>query len=302
VGGDVFMKNNIIAIRDELVEARFNLTSKENNIIDMILNIIKDDKKYIYEIDLEKYKKLFKDGSTNVYRDMKRATKNLFKKHNNFIIKNKATGEEFDFVWFSMLHYNDKEGSINFEIGDTLKKLLLDIKKRIYYDLRYTLNFRSIYAKRMYYMLKSFEDTGWRLDKIEDLKYKLKCPESYKNYAIFKQKVLDIAENEINGNSDITFSYEPIKTGRKVTSIKFTIVSNKAKNEIAATKVDTVAEAPKGLKDNKYIEKVKSIMYDHEITSLEAKKIYDSSKGNLDVIDGVQPTKPTKPTLRKIAP
>ena len=77
-------------------------------------------------------------------------------------------------------------------------------------------------------MLKSFEDTGWRIDKIDDLKYKLGCPESYKNYAIFKQKVLDMAFKEINKSGDIKFKYESIKKGRKVISIKFIITSNKA--------------------------------------------------------------------------
>ena len=216
-----------MAIRpDGLIEARHNLTAKENNLIDMVLNTIKDDGKYKYEIDIEKYKELYNQGSTNIYRDLKNAADELFEKHNKFYIKDKITGDERKFVWFSLLDYVKKEGKISFEIGDTLKKMMLEMKKRIYFKIEYPINFKSIYSKRIYYMLKSFEDTGWRSDKIDDLKYKLNCPEGYSNYAIFKLKVLDIAFKEINEGSDINFEFIPIKTGRKVTSIKFTITTN----------------------------------------------------------------------------
>lgn len=273
------MKKSMIALRPEaLIEARYNLTSKENDIIDIILNTIKDDGKYVYEIDIDKYKGLFKDGSSNVYRDMKRATKDLFNKHNRFIIQDRVAGKEFNFVWFSMLSYNDNEGSIYFEIGDTLKKLLLEVKKRIYYKLEFTLNFRSVYSKKIYYMLKSYQDTGWRIDKIDELKYKLNCPESYKNYAIFKEKVLDIAQKEINNGSDIKFTYDPIKTGRKVTNIKF-YIHTQANDEISIT----AERNPMNSDQHDGIKQVKGI-FKESITDLEAQKILNVAAGNIDTI------------------
>ncbi|MCR3760009.1 replication initiation protein [Clostridium felsineum] len=271
------MKKKLVAMRPEkLIEARYNLTSKENDIIDMILNTIKDDGKHVYKIDIEKYKNLFVSGSTNVYRDIKKATKDLFTKHNKFIIKDKALGKEFYFTWFSMLNYNDKDGSIYFEIGETLKAALLEMKKRIYYELQYTLNFRSIYSKRIYYMLKSFSDTGWRIDNIDDLQYKLNCPPSYKNYAVFKNKVLVQAQKEING-SDISFDFTPIKTGKKVTGIKFLIKDTntvKVKNEVACTSA----------KENDKAKEVQEIFKNHEITKKEAEGILKESGGDLNVI------------------
>ncbi|AAK76920.1 plasmid replication initiation protein [Clostridium acetobutylicum] len=273
------MKKKLVAMRPEkLIEARYNLTSKENDIIDMILNTIKDDGKHVYKIDIEKYKNLFVSGSTNVYRDIKKATKDLFTKHNKFIIKDKTAGKEFYFTWFSMLNYNDKDGSIYFEIGETLKAALLEMKKRIYYELQYTLNFRSIYSKRIYYMLKSFSDTGWRIDNIDELQYKLNCPPSYKNYAVFKNKVLVQAQKEING-SDISFDFTPIKTGKKVTGIKFLIKDSntvKVKNEVAVTGATQ--------SENDEATKVQKIFKNHKITNKEAESILKESGGDLKVI------------------
>ncbi|MBU3130441.1 replication initiation protein [Clostridium tagluense] len=275
------MNKNLEAIRPNgLIEARHELTSKENNIIDLVLNTIKDDNKYKYEIDIEKYKKVYILGSTNVYRDLKNTTNELFEKHNKFSIKDKLTGRERKFVWFSMLEYIPNEGKIMFEVGDTLKTMMLEMKKRIYYKIEYPINFKSLYSKRIYYMLKSFEDTGWRIDKIEDLKYKLNCPETYKNFAIFKLKVLDMAQKEINNASDINFAYEPIKTGRKVTSIKFTITTNKARNEMAATSAKIEKYPQQNIED---IKLVKTIIHEN-IKDIEASKILSSAKGDIEKI------------------
>ena len=273
------MDKNLEAIRpDSLIEARHNLTAKENNIIDLVLNTIKDDAKYKYEIDIEKYKKIYNHGSTNIYRDLKNATDDIFENHNKFYIKDRLTGRERKFVWFSMIEYIPQKGKILFEVADTLKKMMLEMKKRIYYRIEYPINFKSLYSKRIYYMLKSFEDTGWRIDKIDDLKYKLGCPESYKNYAIFKQKVLDMAFKEINKSGDIKFKYEPIKKGRKVISIKFIITSNKAKNEIVATK--EIIKKPL----NDLIKQVQAICYKHNITEHEASCILSDANNNIGLI------------------
>ena len=273
------MDKNLEAIRpDSLIEARHNLTAKENNIIDLVLNTIKDDSKYKYEIDIEKYKKIYNHGSTNIYRDLKSATDDIFENHNKFYVKDRLTGRERKFVWFSMIEYIPQKGKILFEVADTLKKMMLEMKKRIYYRIEYPINFKSLYSKRIYYMLKSFEDTGWRIDKIDDLKYKLGCPKSYKNYAIFKQKVLDMAFKEINDTGDIKFKYETIKKGRKVISIKFTIVSNKAKNEIAVAK-ETIETTT-----NDLIKQVQAICYKHKLTEHEASCILSDSNNNLYLI------------------
>ena len=271
------MNTSLEAIRPEgLIEARHELTAKENDIIDLVLNTIKDDNEYVYEIDIEKYKGIYNLGSSNIYRNLKKATNDLYEKHNNFSIKNKATGEEMKFVWFSMLTYIDKKGKIYFEIGHTLKNMLLNMKKKIYYRIEYPINFKSLYSKRIYYMLKSFEDTGWRIDKIDDLKHKLYCPQTYKNFATFRKKVLDMASEEINNSSDIKFTYEQMKTGRKVTAIKFHIVSNKVKNELAVTSDRS--------EDTQIIKQVQAIFYKHSISESEAKYMLKDAKNNLDII------------------
>lgn len=272
-------KGEFIAMRPEkLIEARFSLNARQNDIIDMVLTQIEDDDIYQYELNVDKYKKLYNTDTSNIYRDLKKAVESFEKK--GFSLINNETGERIYFPWFSKIHYKPNYGKILINLDIDFKKVLLEMKKRIYYNIVYTLNFRCQYSKRIYYYLKSFEDLGWRIDNLDILREKLECPKSYSKYSLFKEFVLKPAYEEINGNSDIRFEYKEIKTGRKITRLEFYIKSNR--KEINKEHHD---ESQEKLKENIYIKKVIEIMNLHKIEPIEAKKIFDASKGNFEIIE-----------------
>ena len=280
---------NLICMRpDSIVEARFKLTRRQNDIMDMVFASIEDDDKLEYEIDLSKYAKLYnvKDVS-DIYGEIKKAVKTFEGK--GFAITRKISETKENriyFSWFSSIEYLDGEGKIKVELGQKLKSLFLQVKRATFYDIQYTLNLKSIYSKRLYYYLKLYEDKGFRIDKIDELKDKLECPVGYKNYADFNRYVLNTAYEEINGNSDISFEYEKEYTGKKVTHIKFIIKSNKKVNapkEIQADK-EVVAdkETPLDIIEND----IKLIM---EITENRFKEdnamtFRTESKGDIELI------------------
>lgn len=214
---------------DKLIEARFSLTAKQNDIIDMVLSQIKDDGCFRYELDIERYKNFYRTDTSNIYRDFKKAVESFEGK--GFSVINNETNERVYYPWFSKIHYKNNEGKIFVNLDVDFKNILLEVKKRIYYDITYTLNFRSVYSKRLYYYLKSFEDTGWRIDDIDELRDKMECPQSYRNFSDFKRYVLDPAYTEINNESDINFEYNTIKEGRRISKIEFTIIRVKKGNE-----------------------------------------------------------------------
>ena len=287
-GGDLICKRP-----ETIIEARFSLTKKQNDILDMVFASIENDDNLRYEIDVAKYSKLYniKDKS-NVYRDLKKAVRTFEGK--GFAITTlteKKKEHRIYFVWFSRIDYIEGESKIILELGQSLKQLMLGAKKACFYQLKYSLNFHNIYSKRMYYYLKSFENsngngTGWRLDNLDELRYKLECPKSYDVYYEFKRMVLKPAYEEINGSSDISFEYEETKVKGKVTHLKFYIKANqsnkKAIDEVCATiKEETVEEEKK--ESISPINEVKAI-FKEDITSLEAKSILDTAKGDINII------------------
>lgn len=272
-------KGDLIAVRPEIIiEARFNLTSKENDIIDILLTQIEEDNNLHYTIDVNHYKTLYNiQDKSNVYGDLKKASKTLMGK--SFGIIDRATGNEKFYNWVANITYKNNEGKVIIKLDNELKDLLVQVKKRIYYHIKYTLNFKCVYSKRLYYYLKSFEDTQWRIDNIDVLREKLHCPISYKNFADFKRFVLLPAQREINGNSDIKFKFDLIKPGKKVTGLKFHI--SKQNNNIA-----TIASTKaKEFSDNITIE-IKNVItiFNDKISVKDAKKILDSANGNIEVI------------------
>jgi plasmid replication initiation protein len=282
-GGDLICKRP-----ETVIEARYNLNKRQNDVLDMVFASIEDDDKLKYEIDIAKYGQLYniKDKS-NIYRDLKRAVTSFEGK--GFSLTQKVSEKRESriyFNWFSHIVYIDGESKIIIGLDPMLKKLMLNAKQACFYQIKYPLNFHNIYSKRIYYYLKSYENsnkngTGWRIDNLDELRIKLECPKTYERYADFKRFVLKPAYDEINGNSDISFEYEEIKTKGKVTSIKFSI--NRPTTTIALpNEIDEISATSIKLEQEKHIKKVMAIMNQHEIEEFEAKKIYDSS--NCDLI------------------
>jgi plasmid replication initiation protein len=278
-------KGKYIAVRpNELIEARYNLSVSQNDIMDMVLTKIEDDNNYLYELNINDYKHLYKTDTSNIYRNLEKATKGM-EGSGFYLLTNNDKGVEKEtfFVWFASIEYVKSEGKITFEIGTKLKALLLEMKKKIYYKIEYPINFTSIYSKRVYYYLKSFEDTGWRIDNLDVLRKKLQCPKSYDKYGLFRTYVLDMAMKEINKYSDISFEFEEIKVGRKVARIKFIIKqnqNNKARNEISATSLDSKESEDLGL-----IKQVQEIFTKKAITRYEASCILKDANNNIDLIN-----------------
>lgn len=221
--GDVMSNNNkSMAIRSaNIIEARFSLTARQNDILDMLFAEIDNDEKLTYEISVEKYKPMYKTNTSNIYRDLKKAIKSFEGK--GFYLIDKANNEETYYPWFSKIKYKNKEGKILLDVHSDLKKQMYEAKQKIYYDIYYTLNFASTYSKRVYHYLKFYENTGWRRDSISELIRKLECPPSYLVLRNLEKYVLTVAKEEINSGSDILFDYDVEKVGRKPMFINFRI-------------------------------------------------------------------------------
>lgn len=92
------------------------------------------------------------------------------------------------------------------------------------------LTLQGKYTKRIYKMLKRWEDKGGipPLD-IDDFRQQFQLPKSYKNPYLLKEKVLDSAKKELDQHGDITFDYSLTKVkSRSYNTLNIKIFSNKA--------------------------------------------------------------------------
>ena len=121
---------------------------------------------------------------------------------------------------------------------------------------------------------------------LEELKEILGVSEKYKQYAGFKMRVLDEAQQRLTEKTDIGFTYEELKTGKKVSALVFHTFNNKLK-EIP----QTVAIAPESPKND--TEQENLIL---ELTPLVVKKFGVSLKVFMGLVE-----KHTEEEVRKAA-
>ncbi|HAO52059.1 TPA: hypothetical protein DCQ85_01170 [Candidatus Magasanikbacteria bacterium] len=149
-------------------------------------------------------------------------------------------GDRLSIPWFGYMKYINHTGTLEIAFNYDLCPFLLELD--IPYTKYYLKNVKpldSIYAIRIYELLKQYENTKikgelWgRTIEIDELKQILGIPPNeYKLYADFKRRVIFQAQKEINKKTDIIFEFEEIKSsGKKIKSLKFIIHKNNLVNE-----------------------------------------------------------------------
>src|SRR5690606_38641677 len=87
------------------------------------------------------------------------------------------------------------------------------------YELATAMQFESVYAMRFYELL-SGQKTPITYS-IENLKIMFQIQDKYAKVNDFFRKVIEPAKKELDKSSPYSFEYKPVKTGRKITAIKF---------------------------------------------------------------------------------
>lgn len=92
------------------------------------------------------------------------------------------------------------------------------------YRLKNVIELTSRYSYILYLHLEqNHKRKSWEIS-LNDLKQTLNCTsDSYSAYKVFNDRVLKLCYKEINEKTSLSYTYEPIKSGRKVTAIRFTI-------------------------------------------------------------------------------
>ena len=110
--------------------------------------------------------------------------------------------------------------TVTFTIDSLIYNALLDFSKGFRkYELKTAMEFESIYSMR-FYELFSNKKTPINYS-IDNLKEMFQITNKYKETKDFIKYVIESAKKELDKCSPYTFHYEKIKTGRKITGIRF---------------------------------------------------------------------------------
>lgn len=168
----------------------------------------------------KEFSEVFNTSIDNSYKVLKKAVDKLMKTDIRI-----EKPEDCGFIRInvcSQAEYNKNEGRITIEFTDRIIPYLAQVKQKfVLYNLKEIANFGSLYTTRLYELIQEFQETGWVLKSVAQLREIFAVGNSLKLYADFKKKTFGHACEEINNNYDMGLDFHEIKEGRKVVAIKF---------------------------------------------------------------------------------
>lgn len=271
-----------------IMNCSYDLSLEEQKLILTLASMVQptDEEFKAYNFKIADFIDLLGLETQTKYTEIPKLTKELMKK----VFEIQEGNAILQVAWLSSARYEKGSGVVTLKFSPDLKPYMLKLKEKFtQYQLANILSMRSKYSPRIYEILKcnEFKKQGHIEIEVEELRKLLKADNIYPLYADFKRKIIIQTQKELRKISDINFDFEEIKTGRKVTSLKFYIHSNKdkahknnsASDEIAATVSNYQEEITMYPEDE--IKSIILMMKDHNISSLEARKIYNSACGDL---------------------
>ena len=275
-------EKNLVSKSNELINTRYNLNLQEQKLILTLASMVQPDDSDFksYNFKVKEFMDLLEIKDKSTYKNLDKVIKSLMEK--TFVIK-KESGEYVRLAWLSSAKYF--KGNVTLEFSANLKPYLLMLKENYTsYKLENILKLKSCYSVRLFEILKSNLYKNILIIDIENLKYLLQADKkTYNLYGKFKEKILLKAQIELKEKTDIYFEFEEIKTGRKVTSLKFIIKSNKNNKKLLSDNLNDISVENSEIMSDKNVLILKELFQD-QVSIKNLKKILESANNDIEKI------------------
>ena len=241
-------KETRLVVKDNaLIDASFNLSLVEQRL--MLIAIVEAREiqdltpDTPIEIKASSYREQYNTDSSEAYKQLSEATKQLFNRQFSYIDKYKGDDAITVSRWLNEATYINNKGTVviylNRNVISMISRLEANFTK---YLLEQVSDFKSQYSIRLYELLIKYKDVGnSKKYTIEEIRSLLGIGvNEYKVLADFKKRVLDLAVKEINDKTDTTIKYEQFKEGRTISHILFKIGKKLAKKKKDSKDQNTV--------------------------------------------------------------
>lgn len=219
-----------------ITTARYEYSEIQMDLLFFLLSKLRpEDNTGKYELSIRELSQL--TGKQYNYKYLRKATEDMGSRM--FEVED---NEAYRQIWmFEGVTYVKGTGNIIFELTQKIRPFLYELKDNFTsFQLYAALNLSSKYAKRVYQITSQWKDKGVTPKmSIERLKRMLNVIDQEGNdkfyrLSSFKARVLEVATEQINANTDLQVGYELIKTGRTYTHLRFTIKRKKEQQLLLA--------------------------------------------------------------------
>ncbi|MDH2475710.1 replication initiation protein [Clostridium perfringens] len=275
-------KNYLITHSNSLAYSKYSLSINAQKIVMILASLVQpnDNGFKEFEFTVKELAEILGVSKENVYKELPKITRELITK----LILFKTNDDNFiQGTFLSTAEYKKSNGKVILEFSPKVAPYLLELKRYFsQYKLFTPLSFKSKYSIRLYQIFKANEIKKNFIISLDDLREILNLQQkSYESFNRLKERVINTSLEEIN-KTDIYVNFETIKTGRKVTYLKFYIKENK--NLSNDNEIQLINER---LETNENIKELKHLFKKHKISEENLSKIYESSGKNIEKVKKV---------------
>lgn len=216
-----------ISKANSFVEASYQMTLDEMRVLSLTLGVFDPtNPKMGFDLTVSDFCKTFPEVNPDIaYTQVQNAIRKISKRWMT-LVDNEKEFTEVSFV--TKKTYFKQEGRFYIEFHKELMPYISNLKQRYTtYQLVNIGAFNSTHTIRLYELMAQYKNLGCREISIDGLKDWLQIVNKYPRYNSLNEWVITPAVKEINEKSDLNVSYEPIKRGRKIIALKFTIKTKK---------------------------------------------------------------------------
>nr|WP_173057759.1 replication initiation protein [Halomonas sp. Ant2]AJY53638.1 RepA [Halomonas sp. Ant2] len=183
-------------------------------------------------ISAAEYAEQFNVDHRTAYEALKAASQHLYSRSITFYeMASRRRGKPLEptvvtMRWVGRVHYQRGEGWVELYWWPQLLPYLTGLRNKFTsYQLEQASALRSIYSWRLLELLKRFADDdgkGWAEYTIEDFATSMDATENQRaNFNNIRRRIIEPAVKELTEKDDWKIEWEPIKSGRRVSRVRF---------------------------------------------------------------------------------
>ncbi|MGL1888709.1 MAG: replication initiation protein [Reichenbachiella sp.] len=225
--------NAIVRQSNHLINGRWRMTLNQSRIFLTAVSMVEfeDDEFERYRIKGKQLKDLIDLKGHSFYDQLKKDVGKLMATYIHVKREDEKGKKYEDFISLvSSARYIDGEGDLLIRFDPGLKPYLLGLKKNFtQIKLLEAMKVKSMYALRLFLLLKQFDSSGWRYMDVAEIRDSLALNKAkdndlktdlYPAVADLKKRVLNPAVSELN-KTGFKVSMEQQKDGRKIKGFRF---------------------------------------------------------------------------------
>ena len=219
-------KTNTIVKANVLIEASYRLTLNEQRLILLAISKVNPIEKLtegqLFVVTVKEWQACYGCTYSSANEAMMEAEPTLFERQITLHVGNDSIKTR----WIQSVRYYARQGKIGIRFSFDLLPYLSELRSHFTsYKLKEISGLTSVYAVRLFEMLKQFGDINksrYFVIKVEDFRNRLGIEDEYSRFGNLKAKVIEVAVNQIKENTEFkNLSYKQETEGRKVVRLAF---------------------------------------------------------------------------------